>query len=140
MIQYRDLIGVKFTNRGRSMEEGFDCYGLVQEIYRRYGMTIPDYTADFDDLEKVNALITSKTAITSNWRRIGKGEELPVPCLMAIRFGTPSGIVNHTGCYIGNGHFIHIRSNIGVCVDRIDSPAWRLVIEGFYEYGGGSDD
>lgn len=139
MIQYRDLIGVPFKNRGRDMD-GFDCYGLVQEMYRRYGISIPNYTADFDDLEKVNELITSKTAISSNWRRIEPDEELPVPCLLAIRFGTPSGIVNHTGCYIGNGRFIHIRANIGVCVDRIDSPAWRHVIEGFFEYVGDSLD
>ena len=139
MIQYRDLIGVPFKNRGRDMD-GFDCYGLVQEMYRRYGISIPDYTADFDDLEKVNELITSKTAISSNWRRIEPDEELPVPCLLAIQFGTPNGIVNHTGCYIGNGRFIHIRANIGVCVDRIDSPAWRHVIEGFFEYVGDSLD
>lgn len=139
MIQYRDLIGVPFKNRGRDMD-GFDCYGLVQEMYRRYGISIPDYTADFDDLEKVNELITSKTAISSNWRRIEPDKELPVPCLLAIRFGTPSGIINHTGCYIGNGRFIHIRANIGVCVDRIDSPAWRHVIEGLFEYVGDSLD
>ena len=139
MIQYRDLIGVPFKNRGRDMD-GFDCYGLVQEMYRRYDISIPDYTADFDDLEKVNELITSKTAIVTNWRRIAPEEELPVPCLLAIRFGTPSGIVNHTGCYIGNGRFIHIRANIGVCVDRIDSPAWRHVIEGFFEYVGDNLD
>lgn len=139
MIQYRDLIGVPFKNRGRDMD-GFDCYGLVQEMYRRYGISITDYTADFDDLEKVNELITSKTAISSNWRRIEPDKELPVPCLLAIRFGTPSGIINHTGCYIGNGRFIHIRANIGVCVDRIDSPAWRHVIEGFFEYVGDSLD
>jgi cell wall-associated NlpC family hydrolase len=120
--------------------DGFDCYGLVQEMYRRYGISITDYTADFDDLEKVNELITSKTAISSNWRRIEPDEELPVPCLLAIRFGTPSGIINHTGCYIGNGRFIHIRANIGVCVDRIDSPAWRHVIEGLFEYVGDSLD
>ena len=55
---------------------------------------------------------------------------------MAIRFGVPKGVVNHTGVYVGNGKFIHIRENVGVCVDRVNSPAWKKQIEGFYEYIG----
>lgn len=136
MIDYSDLIGVPFANRGRDIRTGLDCYGLVQEVFRRYGHNIPEYVADFDDREKVDALIRQKSAIQSNWRRIEKGEELPVPCLMAIRFGVPKGFINHTGCYIGDGQFIHIRANIGVCVDRINSPAWRHLIEGFYAFVG----
>ena len=134
MNDYSDLIGVSFRNRGRDVKTGLDCYGLVMEIYRRHGIEIPEYTADFDDVKKVSALITEKTAIKTNWRRV-EGE-LPVPCLLAIRFGVPKGIVNHTGCYIGNGRFIHIRSNIGVCVESMNSPAWAHVIEGCYEYVG----
>lgn len=134
MVEYGDLIGVPFRNRGRNVKTGLDCYGLVMEIYRRQGINIPEYTADFDNLEKVNALITEGVAIKSNWRRV-EGE-LPVPCLVAIRFGVPKGMVNHTGCYIGNGRFIHIRQNIGVCVDSINSPAWKHVIEGCFEYIG----
>lgn len=134
MVEYSDLIGVPFRNRGRDVKTGLDCYGLVMEIYRRYGISIPEYTEDFDNLEKVNALITEGVAIKSNWRRV-EGE-LPVPCLVAIRFGVPKGMVNHTGCYIGNGRFIHIRQNIGVCVDNINSPAWKHVIEGCFEYIG----
>lgn len=137
MVEYRDLIGVPFRNRGRDIKTGLDCYGLVMEIYRRYGIELPEYTADFDDLEKVNALITDGVAMKSNWRRV-EGE-IPVPCMVAIRFGVPKGMVNHTGCYIGNGRFIHIRQNIGVCVDCINSPAWKKVIEGCYEYIGGKN-
>lgn len=135
MLEYGDLIGVPFKNRGRSKETGFDCYGLVQEMFRRYGRTLPDYTADFRDIRQVDAIIREKTAISKNWRRVS-GREIPVPCVITIRFGVPRGIVNHTGCYIGDGKFIHTRENIGVCVDRIDSPAWRGVIEDFYEYVG----
>lgn len=138
MVNYSDLIGIPFKNRGRSVSTGFDCYGLVMEIYRRFGKNIPEYTADYNDLESVNALITQKTAIKSNWKRVSA--PLPVPCLLAIRFGVKPGIVNHTGVYLGDGKFIHIRENTGVCVDRINSPAWRRLIVGCYEYVGDNDD
>ena len=99
-INYADLIGVQFKNRGRDITSGVDCYGLVMEVYRRFGIDLPEFTADFDDVEKINSLI----------------------CTEAVK--------------IGNGKFIHIRENIGVCIDHIESPAWRKVIVGFYEYIG----
>ena len=135
MINYTDLIGVPFVNNGRDIKSGLDCYGLVMEVFWRFGYTIPEYNADFYDTEKVNELITTKTSITSNWRRVSK-EAMPVPCLLAIRFGVPKGVVNHTACYIGNGRFIHIRERVGVCVENIHSPAWERMIESCYEYIG----
>ena len=134
-INYADLIGVQFKNRGRDITSGVDCYGLVMEVYRRFGIDLPEFTADFDDVEKINSLICTEAVKTSVWREVSKGE-ISAPCIIAIRFGAPPGIVNHTGWYIGNGKFIHIRENIGVCIDHIESPAWRKVIVGFYEYIG----
>lgn len=139
MVDYSDLIGVPFANRGRSLKTGVDCYGLAMEMFHRYGYEIPEYTADYDDIDKVNDLIVGKTSIKSNWKRVDINA-MPIPCLLAIRFGVPQGIVNHTGVYIGNGKFIHIRENTGVCVDRINSPAWKRQIEGCYEFVGGLND
>lgn len=138
MIDYSDLIGVPFANRGRDIKTGVDCYGLVTEVYKRFGYNIPEYYADYDDMDAVNNLITSKTAIKSNWERV-TDNDLPIPCLLAIRFGVPAGYVNHTGVYIGNGKFIHIRSNTGVCVDRVDAPSWKRMIVGCYKYVGDSN-
>lgn len=135
MVNYTDLIGVPFLNQGRDIKQGFDCYGLVMEVYKRFGYNIPEYTADFDDTEKINALISGKTKITSHWKK-ADASDLPVPCLIAMRYGVPKGIVNHTAVYIGEGKFIHTREHIGVCVDRVDSLAWRNMIEDFYEYVG----
>lgn len=135
MIYYADLIGVPFANRGRDIAKGFDCYGLVMEVYKRCGKHIPEYYADYNDTKAVNKLITEKTAIKSNWEKVDINN-MPVPCLLAISCGTPKGVVNHTGVYIGNGRFIHIREKTGVCVDRINSPAWRRIIEGAYKYVG----
>jgi cell wall-associated NlpC family hydrolase len=62
MINLRDLLGIPFTNRGRTLD-GLDCYGLVMEVYKKFDITLPEYNADFDDTEKTscgNALISQK--------------------------------------------------------------------------------
>ena len=135
MMDFTDLIGVPFHDKGRSKETGFDCYGLVKEVYKRYGKNIPDYDDQykgFDDTCKINELISGNTKHYP-WREI---KEPKAPCLIAIRFGSPDGVVNHTAVYIGGDMFIHTRERIGVNIDRISSPAWRRVIVGFYEYVG----
>ena len=131
MIDYADLIGIPFKNRGRDLS-GLDCYGLVMEVYKKCGISIPEYYADFDAAPEIDTLIRNNTQ-GYPWRPIS---EPVAPCLIAIRFGCAPGIVNHTAVYIGAGKFIHTRSKVGVCVDRISNPAWRKVIVGFYEYVG----
>lgn len=138
MINYTDLIGVPFKNRGRDINTGVDCYGLVIEVFKRFGYNIPEYYADYNNTQAVNDLIVGKTAIKSNWERV-EINNMPIPCLLAIRFGVPQGIVNHTGVFIGDGKFIHIRENTGVCIDRIKSPAWYRQIEGCYKFVGGDN-
>lgn len=136
MIDYTDLIGTPFKNRGRDVKAGLDCYGLVMEVFKRNGIIIPEYTAEYTDMKRINCLVRENTQ-GYPWLEIPKSD-LVVPSLIAIRFGSPDGVVNHTGAYIGEGKFIHIRENIGVCIDRIDSIAWKRVIVGFYRYVGES--
>lgn len=132
MIEYSDLIGIPFRNRGRDRETGLDCYGLVQEVYRKSGVDLPEYTADYNDMAGIDRLVKSNTQ-GYPWKRI---TEPVAPCLVAIRFGSPPGVVNHTAVYVGAGKFIHTRDKIGVCVDRISNPAWSRVIVGYYQYVG----
>lgn len=134
MANFNDLIGTPFMNRGRDAKTGLDCYGLVKEVFRRYGHEIPEYDMqyNYDDMCRVNELISGNVK-NYPWKEIKEPKE---PCLIAIRFGSPEGVVNHTAVYIGDGRFIHTRERIGVCIDRLSNPAWHRVIVGFYEYVG----
>ena len=134
MANFNDLIGTPFVNRGRDAKTGLDCYGLVKEVFRRYGHEIPEYDMqyNYDDMCRVNELISGNVK-NYPWKEIKEPKE---PCLIAIRFGSPEGVVNHTAVYIGDGRFIHTRERIGVCIDRLSNPAWHRVIVGFYEYVG----
>lgn len=42
MIFIDDLLGARFLSHGRNAAEGFDCYGLVIEVAKRFGHSMPD--------------------------------------------------------------------------------------------------
>jgi cell wall-associated NlpC family hydrolase len=135
MVEYSDLIGTPFANHGRSKEVGFDCYGVVKEVYKRAGIDLPEYDANWNDVDTINAYIQGEET-SERWQEIPRNEiDKHIPCVLAIRLG--ASVVNHTGVYIGNGKFLHTRERAGgVCVDRVNSPAWKNIIEGFYVYKG----
>jgi len=125
-IKYADLIGKPFR-RGARGPHFYDCWGLVMEVYRRFGTDIPDYDCGrYESTDVHNCAETGKQdfiPITSL--------PPPVPCVVLIRFNE-SILDNHVGAHIGDNQFIHTREGIGVNVDRLDSPAWSRKISGFY--------
>ena len=127
MFKYDDLIGVPFADGGRD-KKGLDCYGLASLLYARQGVLLPDFKVCAYNSELVDDTIGEQRKY---WQRIDNAGQLPIPCLVVIRFNHPV-LCNHVGVYIGDGRFIHTREKIGVNIDRIDSPAWRRKIEGFY--------
>ena len=122
-ITYTDLIGVPFVDGGRDPAVGLDCWGLSREIFRRCGIELPDYKISCEDASRIDKEFKEQ----KSWRRC-EGE-IPVPALVVIRFAV---YCDHTGVYIGQGRFIHTRKEIGVNIDRVDSPVWKKCIEGFY--------
>lgn len=123
-----DLIGKPFENGGRG-PDNFDCWGLVLEIFRRYGIELPDYKISCEEASQIDNEIHKEK---KDWLRCEK--EIPTPALVVMRFNEVV-LCNHTGVYLGYNRFIHTREKIGVNIDRIDSPAWRRKIEGFYVPG-----
>lgn len=119
-----DLIGRPFENGGRG-PHGFDCWGLVREVYARRGVLLDDYRIDAMDFPAVGAEIDQQRV---KWVEVAKPEPY---CIVLIRFNSPSH-PNHIGVCLDKNHFIHAREKAGVCIDRLDSPAWRHRIEGFY--------
>ncbi|HBS59410.1 MAG: NlpC/P60 family protein [Bacillota bacterium] len=123
-IKLDDLIGLPFVDGGRDPATGLDCWGLSTEVFRRYGIALPDYKISCEETSRIHDEMNEQRAF---WRRC-KGE-IPVPALVVIRFAI---YCDHTGVYIGQGRFIHTRKEIGVNIDRVDNPTWAKRIEGFY--------
>lgn len=119
-----DLIGAPFQDGGRD-KNGYDCWGLASEVFRRYGISLPDYRISAFNRE---AIFGQYEAVKNNYIEVSG--ELPVPCLVFLRFNSTVG--NHVGVFVGNGKFIHARQKTGVCIERLDHPAYRHCIIGYY--------
>ena len=118
-----DLVGKPFKD-GAMGPDAYCCWGLAVEVFRRYGIKLPDYWTD---------CVTVASGVTENrdkWVRCtGK---IPVPALIVF---TTAGVCDHVGVYIGNGRFIHAHETAGVVVTRTDHPFWKKRIEGYYVPG-----
>lgn len=130
MLAVDDLIGIPFVDGGRG-PDAYDCWGLALEVFRRSGINLPDYKISCTQASRIDQTIESERDF---WQRCD--EVLPIPALVVLRFNEVL-FCNHTGVYVGAGKFIHTREKIGVNIDRLESPAWRRKIEGFYvpKYG-----
>jgi cell wall-associated NlpC family hydrolase len=120
-IPYDDLIGAPFRLGARG-PDAFDCYGLVMELMRRAGASVPDYRSP-QVMEEVAASI---------------GRQMPhwTPCepepgaVATIRLGEH---ISHVGIVLPFDRMIHSweRSG-GVCVERLHT--WRRLITGYYRF------
>lgn len=118
------LIGKQFKDGGRGPVL-FDCWGLAIEAMKDFGYNLPDYAVSAFDCAAVGQIIGEERKA---WQQIEK----PVPgCVIVMRFGTAKNI-NHIGVYLGNEKFIHARDKVGVCIEKITSPVFRSIIQGFY--------
>ena len=65
---YLDLLGIPFE-RGARGPDSFDCYGLAREMFRRAGVTVPDFTSP-GTMERAAELIASQS---ERWRKVPYG-------------------------------------------------------------------
>ncbi|QQO10213.1 NlpC/P60 family protein [Breznakiella homolactica] len=115
MIDVSDLIGRPYQENGRG-DPGYDCYGIVIEVSRRFGFFLPDL------------LYNKETARSEDY----------ITCLNLNLINTvfPGAILEmayqerlHVGICINTKEFIHA-VNSGVRINRIGS----IEIRGIYGY------
>ena len=126
MRRIADLIGKEFKDGGRG-PDGYDCWGLASEVFKRFGIELPDYKISCEEKNEINGKIKSER---KKWERCAG--EIPVPALVVFM---ENGVCNHTGVHIGNGRFIHARERSGVAIESMDSVVWKKRIEGVYVPG-----
>lgn len=99
------LMGAAYRPGGAG-PDGFDCSGLVQYLYARYGVQLPRTSA---------RQFTAGEGVST--RRILPGD------LVFFRINGRS--VSHVGLWLGDGRFLHAPS-VGrhVRVDDLDTPYW----------------
>ena len=116
-VMLRDVVRVAEGEIGRRYRlggrgdpgDGFDCSGLIQYAYARFGVTLPRRSAD--------------------QARAGRAVDQRVDALRdgdILTFSSGGGRVTHVGLYMGDGRFIHSASS-GVQISRlsIEDPNGR---------------
>lgn len=117
-----DLIGKPFKYGGRG-PDSYDCWGVVMEMMRRNGVSVPDYGHATDHRTIAAMMLGAKP----QWEPCK-----PQPgALLLIRV---KGLHCHVGFQVAENYFIHAMEAPGVCVERIS--LWENKIEGFYRYVG----
>lgn len=105
LLQSMSLIGTPYRYGGSSRENGFDCSGMVQYVYKQALHVNLPRTAR--DIAAVSAPIRKR--------------DLQIGDL--VFFNTNGQNYSHIGLYIGNGEFIHAPSSNGMIrITKLDSP------------------
>ena len=125
-VMLGNLIGIPFVSQGRSTTSGMDCWGLVMEVYRHYGVKLPDFSVDAFAFDKINELTGTEIA-TRAWEEIHE-PETPSVVLMRIH----PKYITHAGVYIGGGKIIHTRKTVGAIITP--TSTLRNQIVGYYRY------
>jgi cell wall-associated NlpC family hydrolase len=119
--EYADLIGIPFAWKARG-PDAYDCYGLVEELERRNGRTVPNYESPVV-MDAVHLCIATNAPL---WQpcEVGPGAVVVLRCAMHH---------SHVGLVLPFGKLIHSweRSG-GVCTEPLDN--WRRRIVGAYTY------
>ena len=105
-----ELIGEPYRWGGESLEEGFDCSGLLVYLYGSIAnRKLPRTTASM---------------IAQHRNEVGRGELRPGDAVFFNHNG--SGRTSHVGLYIGNNRFIHAPSTgKTIRIDSLDNRYWE---------------
>lgn len=88
---------------GGTSQEGFDCSGFSQEVFKQTGIEIPRTTGEQFEM-----------GIAVKKEDLQKGD--------LIFFETIRKGPSHLGIYIGDNKFIHSSSSKGVSISKLDDP------------------
>ena len=112
-----DLLGVPYKLNGRT-KNGFDCYGLLIEVEKRFNHILPDFV----NASEENFLECLKMAVDVLPL---KSIEEPTKEGDIILIVNVYGIPFHIGAYLGNGMFIHC-NKYGVHLEKINMYKNRI--------------
>lgn len=132
--KFEHLIGIPFID-GKS-----DCWWIVREGHKVFGVEIPDYNLACAAVEAVSydpkgiGSVVSEMMQTQlvDWEELDKPKE---PCVIAMSLGMP-GFFHHLALYIGNGRMLHTRRETYSCIERLDHLLYAQREKVFYKYVG----
>lgn len=104
------LLGTPYRWGGATVEQGFDCSGLLVYLFKTEANIV---------IPRTTAAMHRSTAATIKREALKPGD--------AVFFkGNGRGRVNHVGLYIGEGKFIHSpRTGKNIRIDSLTNSYWK---------------
>ena len=127
MVKLNDLVGKRFVNGGRITATGLDCWGLVMEVFKRFGHTIPDFVVDAFAVHAIDAL-AGEAADSRIWEEVYEPYDRDIPLVALMRMHPK--LITHAGVFIGNNRIMHTTASTGVIISRVDALKSRIT--GYY--------
>jgi len=111
MITAMGLVGTPYRWGGNTQDEGFDCSGLVKNVFAEtLDMDLPRRSVD---MSRMQGKIVAKN-------------ELKTGDLVFFSTNRKRKEINHVGLYVGDGRFVHApRTGRNVTLSRLDSAYWQ---------------
>ncbi len=116
MINIDDLLGIPFKMHGRD-KNGFDCYGLVIEVSKRFGHKMVDMFYDYDKENNLQKLDDNTYNITKGSGLIKT--DIPDTSDVLLFFDNKNR-TTHIGVYLSNDNFIHCDGD-GVHISKLST-------------------
>jgi len=121
-------VGIPYCDKGRNIEIGVDCWGLVRIIYEDVlKIGLPSYLqySKSRNKESVSAVITNNL---NTWTKIVFEEKHYLDVVLFNIFSLPC----HVAITIDAKHFIHSRSGCNVVIEKFNDPFWVNRVNGIY--------
>jgi cell wall-associated NlpC family hydrolase len=124
-------IGIPYCKDGRSIETGFDCWGLILHLVKLlYNKELPD--PDYDISNSKEAKLVFDESGTdyniSDYVNEITLEQIQFGDLVVMKdFMTPKELSWHIGMFIGNKDVIHCTLRSGVVVNKLVSLKRQII-------------
>lgn len=123
------FVGIPFVNSGRDIATGLDCWGLVMEVFRWYGIVLPDFHVAATAFCTIDNLVRTE-ANDSRWRRVEQPSDGDFPLVTLMRLH--HRYINHAGVMVSHNHILHTTEKTG-SVLSVSRPLKPFIV-GYYEY------
>lgn len=119
---FTDLIGKPFEALGRG-PDGYDCWGLVMEVSKRFGQEVPDYGIDPGDLKAIHSKYYE---VELEYDVVNVPKEGDIVLYKRMDGGL------HFGIMINSSKMIHVSRSLGVHKIDIHNPVMKQLIQRIY--------
>lgn len=124
-------VGTPYKDKGRTRENGVDCWGLVRLVYHDLlGVDLPSlgdgYSSASDRCAVARLVCGQKWA----WEMLDSGTERPLD-LVLLRIGDAEC---HVGIVAERGLMLHVLRGRNAVVERYGGPSWRNRVASLWRY------